>query len=187
MNAKIRKGSKAGRRARSCGRWGVWVCTGLLTALVLFSTWFNVVGSLQSASRAVVVEHGNIFIAVGFVWSRVSISYTYEPEIGLIELYRDGAIVYGWNVDHETAAGWWKMPEVWHPIPRVHKSTLFGQTSQRVQFSLLYPTVLMLGWSLWLIRERWKLRRPIGCCRGCGYSLEGLTSDVCPECGEQYA
>ncbi len=184
MNAKIRKGAKVGRRVRSCGRWGVWVCTVLLTAFVLFSTWFSVSVSLQPASRAVAMEHGNVFIGVGVVWSSVSVWYNYEPEKSLIELYLDESIRTGYNLHHDSIKGRWKSPNVWRLIPRVHKSTLFGQTSQQVQFSLLYPTVLMLGWSLWLVRGRWKLRWPIGCCRVCGYSLEGLASDVCPECGE---
>jgi hypothetical protein len=33
-----------------------------------------------------------------------------------------------------------------------------------------------------VLAERW--RRGRGCCRWCGYSLAGLVSGVCPECGE---
>ena len=180
-------GKRKRTKLRACGRWGMWVCTGLLVTLVLFSTWFNVTGSLQPTSRGIARGHGNVFVAGGFVWSRVSVSYTVEPEVDLFELYRNGSIRMSWFVDHDTSRGWWKSSEVWRPIPRVHKSTLFGKTSRNIGFSLLYPALLMFGWSLWLIRGRWKLRRPIGCCRVCGYLLEGLSSDMCPECGEKYA
>lgn len=41
--------------------------------------------------------------------------------------------------------------------------------------------------AIWMWIGVWRSRRRAGCCRGCGYSLVGLTSDVCPECGEKYA
>ena len=56
-----------------------------------------------------------------------------------------------------------------------------------VQMPLMYPGFILAGWSLWLVRGRQKLRRLVGCCGECGYSLEGLAGVVCPECGELYA
>jgi len=46
--------------------------------------------------------------------------------------------------------------------------------------------------SVWLVcaaaemgRRAWRDRHGVGCCRSCGYSLEGLEGfGVCPECGE---
>ena len=34
---------------------------------------------------------------------------------------------------------------------------------------------------------RTKARRSVGRCRGCGYSLAGLTGDACPECGKGFS
>lgn len=167
-------------RLRAWGRWSVWVCTGLITALVVFSTWFNITGSLTPTTR----DHVHENVAVGIVWSRVFISYPLDTQENLFELYLNKSSKMGWFVNHETAAGWWKSPEVWNPIPRVHKSTLFSRTSLDIRFSLLYPMALMIVWSYWLMRGRRKLRRRVaGCCVECGYSLDGLNGDVCPECG----
>ena len=55
-----------------------------------------------------------------------------------------------------------------------------------VQVPLIYPCMILVGWSLWLVRGRRKLRRRVGCCYECGYSLAGLESEVCPECGERF-
>jgi len=37
----------------------------------------------------------------------------------------------------------------------------------------------------WVGVSKRRLRVRRGCCLGCGYSLEGLTGGVCPECGER--
>jgi hypothetical protein len=39
----------------------------------------------------------------------------------------------------------------------------------------------------WIGVGKRRYRRRHGCCVECGYSREGLESNVCPECGEQYA
>ena len=55
-----------------------------------------------------------------------------------------------------------------------------------IDLPLLYVSIPLVVWSVWLL---WRVRDAYssdGYCKGCGYSLEGLKSDVCPECGEQF-
>ncbi len=44
-----------------------------------------------------------------------------------------------------------------------------------------------LMWTIQVVYAVFGLRKRVGCCVGCGYSLAGLSGGVCPECGEQYA
>ena len=56
-------------------------------------------------------------------------------------------------------------------------------------WALLAVCSLALVWHVWRFvlrsRERRWLRR--GCCLNCGYDLQGITSDRCPECGASTA
>jgi len=77
---------------------------------------------------------------------------------------------------------------VWSP-PRmrtVRSIQLTGlEQIQTVDLPLLYVSIPLVFWSIWLL---WKVRDAFlkdGYCKECGYSLEGLTGDVCPECGSQ--
>jgi len=89
--------------------------------------------------------------------------------------------------------------------------TYHGQYHERMTtFALIVGSVGQGGprltvWSGWALTAGWLLallaapvagvlfiqahraarRVPAGCCPGCGYSLEGLRSDVCPECGTE--
>ena len=49
---------------------------------------------------------------------------------------------------------------------------------------LAYPAALLLAASLWLLRSNRTRHRP-GHCPGCGYSMSGLGSATCPECGRE--
>ena len=90
----------------------------------------------------------------------------------------------GWDLEVGTASyareeqvGWWQKP--W-----IHRGAY-----QRAQ---LESFVIPLGWiglvlsalALWLL---WvgRNRVGVGCCDCCGYSLEGLDGQTCPECGVQ--
>ena len=61
-------------------------------------------------------------------------------------------------------------------------------TQQGVYFSGLIAGTLV-GLSTvpsWIGSFKRRYRAKHGCCRWCGYSLEGLESDRCPECGEGF-
>ena len=186
MNAKITKGVKAGRRARSFVRWGVWMCAGVLVVLFGLSGWYGTYlalfytidsGKPNQRVAAISCERGRL----GFEYGHAT-----SAELGLEALWVPGVRVR-WDVDRipfelsPYSPPWWAMP--------VYVNTSnWRATHTYLEIPLVYPTVLMVGWSLWLIRKQRKLQqRLIGCCKECGYSLAGLASDVCPECGEKYA
>ncbi len=54
-----------------------------------------------------------------------------------------------------------------------------------IDLPLLFVSIPLVLWSVWLL---WRVRDAYsrdGYCKGCGYSLDGLKGDVCPECGEK--
>ncbi len=171
-------GKRKHPKLRACGRWGVWVCTGLM-----------VVGFVSSF----VIQPGVIIEHLDFSTRKVAIFDSIDLHNGqlVVKHHRpvypqplsDSLIVYGIDLRFRTnqysswSISWWNVRPYRSTDPSF--ATLWS-------FSIVYPTLFVLGWSLWLVRGRRKLRRRVGCCSECGYSLDGLTSDVCPECGEKH-
>ncbi len=69
-------------------------------------------------------------------------------------------------------------------LPRFSSYTSSNGSDEQwtLSSSLFYPLIVTLSVSILLI---WKSRKLIGPgrCGVCGYSLDGLTGDSCPECG----
>jgi hypothetical protein len=187
VNAKIMKGSKMGRRVRSFGRWGVWVCTGMLIAAILVSIWIEpgVYISHEFNDQRQSVKPRSIHLARGRLvcYSEYPSSHFDMPhspanrvsDPGWRVHFRQGFTGVGlWNGD----GSWWK-PRFFDDQP----------LAWRFDFPLVYPTALMVAWSLWLL-PFWKWWKRVGLdgveCQYCGYSLDGLDSERCPECGEAY-
>lgn len=166
-------------RLRTCGRWGVWVCTGLMIALVPVSIW---------------------------VKPSCSISYVQYDDEGMdrlkyLELRLDDGVVRseffpykarglwsrapipGWDADVWLGTGF-PPTSRWWSFPMMNRGGSSVGPYTWMDMPIIYPTALLLGWSIWLIRGQRKYRQQAGCCSKCQYSLEGLNSDVCPECGE---
>ena len=175
-------GKRKHHKLRACGRrmvW-VWVCTGLMVVLFILSGWYGLYlavfytadsGKPNQSVAAISCERGRLGFEFGHATS---------TDLGLEALWFPG-IRSRWDIDRipfelsPYNPPWWDMP--------VYYNTRFRRnTHTYLEIPLVYPAVLMFGWSLWLVRSRLKLSRA-GCCTQCGYSLDGLPSDVCPECG----
>lgn len=166
-------------RLRTCGRWGVWVCTGLM-----------IVGVVSSfiIQPGVMIEHLDLSTRKVAVFDSIDIKkgqmivYHYKPiypQLLSSTLENYGVDIHFRNNHYlNRPVSWWRIK------PRRMADPNFATLWD---FSIVYPTLLMLGWSLWLVLGRRKLRGMDRVCAECGYPLEGLASDVCPECGEQYA
>ena len=182
MNA---KGSKMGKSVRSCGRWGVWVCTGLMIAAIPVSFWtqpgVKLVHELSDKDQSVGIQsihfaQGRAVFGSVIPQQTANLLHQREPNPQATPGWRVKVVHRFYGIGLWTPNGsWWK--------PKLLDDRPFAV---RWDLPLLYPVVFMLGWSLWLVRGRRKLRRRVGCCSECGYSLDGLTSDVCPECGETH-
>lgn len=165
-------GKRKHTKVRACGLWGVWVCTGLLVVGLSVSVLFprSLYISYVGAPPSFVATELNIDLA------ETRIAFSYYPPYNI-----EGELVSGWEMSVR-ATRWYGMNGRWWSLPSWHNSP-FKDGGIDPEFPMVHPAVLMLGWSLWLMHGR-RLQRRTGCCQQCGYSLGGLTSDVCPECGE---
>ncbi len=167
-------------RLRVCGRWGVWVCTGVLVGLLGVLLVFDLQVSVYHAKPSRLIAAG--MVRVDLEGTRFVIEVTDR-------LY--GATGSDWSVDWSRRPAdrsdgvgsrrdswWWKRP---FRFAYGNGRVLNGQG---LDVPLVYPAVVMVVWSGWLYMGQRKKRRRAGCCAECGYSLEGLGGGVCPECGE---
>jgi hypothetical protein len=61
---------------------------------------------------------------------------------------------------------------------------LFARTPKSAQlFIPIWMPMLVAAGFAWYWRPR---RIPVACCQSCGYALDGLASDTCPECGVEH-
>ena len=79
---------------------------------------------------------------------------------------------------------WMQRPQGVFALPRFsyrRKQGDWDYGELLVSLPMSYPLILSGACSLLLLRSR--LRRiPVGCCQSCGYLLDGVSGDVCPEC-----
>lgn len=164
-------------RFRRMVRWVVYACTIVMVLLCIASYWPQ-----PRWSREYVPSNGSIG------------NRTYTEVI-----LSDGLINIERYPDYQQMGFSAPTPGVYHHFdwrsqknPSSHQAlsassyiTKGGGSSgpfTRYRFRSLWPAVILVGISLVLwYRER--LNPTPGCCSSCGYSLEGLVSNTCPECG----
>jgi hypothetical protein len=71
----------------------------------------------------------------------------------------------------------------WYHFPRSRRGFSIGSTMRRYEVPLIPILFLLLCTGAALHAWARMRRYPEGQCRRCGYALEGLTSNTCPECG----
>lgn len=71
----------------------------------------------------------------------------------------------------------------WFAPPAVYRSGGSDGPSTRGELPMIYPVLLLVGWSAWLFMFRKSVAGR--CCARCGYDLAALPSSTCPECGHR--
>jgi len=165
------------RRDRAIGRWGVWVCTGVLIALIPVSIWERP-GAMVMHSSSAYADRGVILRLSG---AHFIFLYSSGRDPGRTVLAGEPAAATGfdftywsrWAVTEKRSTIRWLSPAWW----------IGGRAIRGAEISLIYPAMIGALWS-WVLWRRMP-KYPMGACQSCGYSLDGLDSDVCPECGER--
>lgn len=167
-------GKRKQSKLRLSARWSIWVSTLVLVALIPVSIWVR--PALMAKNDTTVIR--NRWVSVRMASWHVTIQHSGghatektggADETGIEWIYWDG-----WDVEQIVDMKQWWSP-VWIET---------GLSIKSIEFSLMYPTVIGVVCSVIVWRRR--KRFGAGSCQGCGYSLDGLDSDVCPECGERY-
>lgn len=159
-------------KLRACGRWMVWVC-----ALISISLLYN--------RGYVDVTNGKLG-PVSIRVSRNALQFSHTQSVqGPVnpKLYPNPQIFCGFGSELDLPPPLWRAPQ-WDVI-RV--TQVGGPVVVRTfTMPMMYISVVLVVWSVWLVRGL-RHRFMEGYCAKCGYSLDGLVDDVCPECGEKYA
>ena len=160
-------------------RWGLYACTLLCIALIPIS---------------IVWKPGVMLSGYGQPSGELVQAYTLGVVDGRLLLRTFTPTRYSWSGPVDQGTSWefgdrmdgpmWWEPAPWWDRPRVWEDPGFPTM---VDVPLVYLSVLMLIASgfAWLLALRcWVLRsRRSSLCMSCGYSLEGITTSTCPECG----
>jgi hypothetical protein len=168
------------------GRWGVWVFTAWVLISIPVSVWVEpeVFVWHEEGPPSHRLKPWSLHLIDGrIVWySEIGLSAHIVFVFGSSE-YPKFVSDPGWRarVDFGVSGfGMWTSGGSWW-VPRFYDDRPFAY---RFDLPLIYPAVLMLGWSGLLYWNPGRRRRLVaGCCVGCGYSLAGLDGGVCPECG----
>lgn len=181
-------------KLRACGRWGVWLCALVLVGVTTISFFYQFTFNVSRVTGVVTYDElprqRDVMLQVSF--GRLEIEYFPHSSPGCFgEWGEPGVSIYG-DIDRvwRTPKNWWIQPTThWWSLPSKGGGGSTSGPFDTLNLPMVYPAVLLLGWSLWLAPfwKWWKHIRLEGVeCQQCGYSLEGLDSDVCPECGETH-
>ena len=142
-------------------RWGVYACT--LAATVLFFWSF---GQPRTVVRnSVYLNEGRLLLTSYDVSSE-------EPN----DKFVLGSIHHLITIESmdQVLGEWWALPG----MPKAVRSN-----AHQVDLPLAYLSVLGFAISARFYLHALRLKRGSSECARCGYSLEGLTTETCPECG----
>jgi hypothetical protein len=156
----------------------------MIESFVLYSPWSFLLAQRMSGSLGLpYYEYAPCLVAVighaMLLWIA-----TGRVRIGAIFLsLMAGAIA--WDI----AAPWFRVPLNYGVV---HSVTTREITFQNAAFMALPWCFLLIHGVMAFVMIRWALRErrratSTTACRACGYSLEGITSNICPECGGEPA
>ncbi len=168
-------------RLWALGRWGVWVCTGLLAVVMVASMRGGFGVWVDHRDSGVVFGAGEFRVDArdGRLTIYVSSWWVGNPSPSSRFLWTGGWCGAG-EIEESVGLRWWDGPR-WFGV-----GNRIRMLSDGVDVPLVYPVVFLGVWSGWLFwgRRRVRVWGRSGRCVGCGYSLEGLDGGVCPECGD---
>jgi hypothetical protein len=152
----------------------------VIESFALYSPWFWIIAShAQNAFGFGYHEYIPVSIAVIghaiLLWTATGRVYIAVTLLGVI------AASVVWNV----AAPWFRVPLNYGVL---HSLTTHEISFQNAAFMALPWCFLLIHGMMafvmirWALRERRRASDPHAC-HACGYSLEGITSNICPECG----
>lgn len=150
-----------GRRLGRVMRWGVYLFTLVVTALFIWSF-----GLPRTVVRnSVYLNDGRLLLTSYDVSSE-------EPN----DKFAPGSIHHLIMIESmdQVLGEWWALPG----MPKAVRGD-----AHQVDLPLAYLSMLGLAFSARLYVHGRRLKRDPSDCAGCGYSLEGLESNTCPECG----
>lgn len=176
-------------RLRVLGRLGLTLFAGVMLGATALS-WSVFYGVRWDIIRTNTRSRHSVFLANGRVWITHQPDWTLDWENEKLGM---------WGVDVWSSQGSENLP-ISEPYffgmdPYLSTNRYGGflkiNYATGVQHGVYFSGLIaggLIGLSTvpsWVGAKKRSLRRRRGCCDECGYSLEGLRSDVCPECGEQ--
>ncbi len=177
-------------------RWSLWVSTIVLNVIVVVS-YYEEIRVLRSQSISYqswgVINKSRL--KLNFTRYRQAIVKSTKgtvPTGGGQGIPNIGPPVRMFNCGYSQIAlrelGWWELPDM-KTVSTLGNVQNPPFTRYDVDFPLAYVSLLLSGLSLWILYVL-AVNRALeaeGDCSGCGYSLEGLSGNQCPECGITHA
>lgn len=187
-------------KLRACGRWGVWLCTVCLTVLLCVSRYQYVYypySTVFCGNGTVQIQEYRLNLTLDRPLTRSFLDTPVAPIAPVGSVLEDDVgpvaaqppIVIGYCgtglIRIRSSTRWWEAPHF-----TITKTTLSSYPVEQyaIDFPLVYVLIVVILWSLWLfvVNQRVRCRNKSkidGCCIFCSYSLDGLSNNVCPECG----
>lgn len=169
-------------------RWGVYACTLLAVVGMALSfhsgvsvSWARLTGS--SGDRAIRLhlsaDSGRVRVFFD-PSSRVVFSGNFLPPKDHLRVRHYRSQKKGRVLSNGTIVSrrdWWEGPA---SIPERHLQ--YSSRSKIWDLPFAYALALLIGLSIWVYIRR-KQNYPRGYCQFCGYLLDGISDQACPECG----
>lgn len=155
-------------------RWGVHGCSLGLAVLIGVAAWYP--RTLEVSRTTPGVNGWTAGLDISVDEYRLSVVYS-PPEPS------EGVLQPGWFIDLHASKFWYGMSGQWWSPPILGSQSPFQNSATSIEMPLVYPTGISVLISMWLIWRRMKSQACVDSCSSCGYSLEGLTTTTCPECG----
>ena len=169
-------------------RWGVYMSAGAMPLLFVCSFFVNPTFSIDrypteaqpgKIKRDLAVSDGRLIVITE---SDPSAIYHHPAELKREVRYIADVYLSGLYFKLSFRQPAYPMTPAWWDLPRIQRAASGNAQYSEVFIPFTYPTILLLGVSIWVWAKSRKYSLIQNQC-SCGYSLEGLPSPTCPECG----
>lgn len=178
---------KNGRRLGRVVWWGVYACCMAVVIVFIASFFYRVSGFyIRSNNRS---ASTGIRIEAGLSWGRISFLYESASPFKEPVAWPVGMVHKEFNVSRyhrplpntfhtPQPVSWWWPPK---GVPEKHLHFIGVETLWSIPLAYIVIPLLVISLRMYFMK-RWNMKM-VNHCGQCGYSLEGLTSNACPECG----